>query len=126
MTPLGGDQTAQVADGARLTCEMWTPMPDSLHIRLTPAVRRHLERLADAKKTTLSSAMRSAVMQASPSQLEGVPSERELLELLGEAARAGSVPAMRELLAYHQEAGRGKDSPLSVVDELARRRVDGA
>lgn len=53
-----------------------------------------------------------------------VPDERELLMLLGEAARCGSVPAMRELLAYHRE--RPQPQPGDVVtalDELAARRL---
>ena len=54
---------------------------------------------------------------------EGVPDLEELLLLLSDAARAGSVPAMKELSWYEAPArslgGRG---PLDRFDELAERR----
>jgi len=48
----------------------------------------------------------------------------EVLELLGESARAGNVSAMRELRAYHHER-RGGRTATSVIDELATRRIRG-
>jgi len=51
-----------------------------------------------------------------------VPTEDELLRLLGKAARAGSVPAIRELLAPYREQEDAEDDGLSVVGELAERR----
>ena len=55
-----------------------------------------------------------------------VPDEREVLELLSRAARAGSVPALRELLRWHRERRRplADGHPLDELDELARRRGD--
>jgi hypothetical protein len=55
-----------------------------------------------------------------------VPGEEELLRLLGQAARAGSVPAIKELLAHYRECSESKSSPLAVVDELAERRAHEA
>ncbi|HYH59581.1 MAG TPA: hypothetical protein VD790_10230 [Thermoleophilaceae bacterium] len=59
-----------------------------------------------------------------PMDRAGVPDEAELLRLLGEAARAGSVSAMKELLRYYQEreGDDAKGSPLKGVDELAAHR----
>ena len=72
-----------------------------LHIRTTPQFRARLERLARERHTSMSAVIKSAVMQATAQS--GIPDEREVLELLSEAARCGSVPAMRELRAYHRE-----------------------
>lgn len=54
----------------------------------------------------------------------GLVGERETLELLGAAARAGSVPALRELLRWHRERRRplADGHPLDELDELAARR----
>lgn len=99
-------------------------MADSLHIRLTPAVRQHLERLAAVGGVSLSQAARTAVMRAAFPEGD-VPDEDELLRLLGQAARAGSVPAIKELLAHYREAGEWKSSAssLAAVDELAEHRA---
>jgi hypothetical protein len=52
----------------------------------------------------------------------GVPTEEELLELLGQAARRGSVPAIKELLAYHRKTRGGGECLFTEFDELAKRR----
>jgi hypothetical protein len=93
---------------------------DQFHLRVTPPFRERLERLAAERKTTLAGAMRSAVMQATAQG--GIPDEREVLELLSEAARCGSVPAMRELRAYHRERAGDDGDKLAHFDELAARR----
>ena len=55
---------------------------------------------------------------------KGVPDLEELLVLLGEAARAGSVPAAKELLAWHdrRRADWERPDPLDRFGELAARR----
>ena len=75
------------------------------------------------RKTTLSGAVRSAVLEATRAE-RGIPSKEELLLLLSEAARTGSVPAMKELLRHHQHQGPGRKrrDPLDRFDELAARR----
>ena len=57
----------------------------------------------------------------------GVPDGQEVLELLGQAARCGSVSAMKELLAYHREREAESDefAEFAEFDELARRRSRG-
>jgi hypothetical protein len=52
----------------------------------------------------------------------GVPTEEELLELLGQAARCGSVPAIKELLACHREREGKSDDGLA---EFERARGAG-
>jgi hypothetical protein len=73
-----------------------------LDMRVSPAFKRRIERLAEQRNTTMAGAVRVAVIEATKGD-GGVPSEQELLELLGEAARCGSVAAMRELLRHHRE-----------------------
>jgi hypothetical protein len=60
------------------------------------------------------------VEATTPADSQPVPTEDEVLQLLGEAARGGSVAAMRELRAYHRESGPGA---LAELDELAHRRA---
>jgi hypothetical protein len=94
-----------------------------VEIRVSPAMRRRLEQLAAERKTTLSGAIRSAVLEATAAE-RGIPSREELLVMLSEAARTGNVAAMKELLRYHerQGAGRKRPDPLDGFDELAARR----
>lgn len=96
---------------------------DRLEIRLTPALRKRLDDLAQNRNTTVSGAVKSAVLEAT--KVGGVPTEEEVLELLGEAARTGNVSAMKELRAYHRErnSNETENSPLAVVDELASKRA---
>ena len=51
-------------------------MADDVHIRATPAFRKHLERLAEARGETLSQTTRSSVMAAAIAE-GGVPSEED-------------------------------------------------
>jgi hypothetical protein len=98
-------------------------MPETVHVRLNSVVRRHVERLADTRGTTLSEAVRFAVTEASFPE-GGVPTREELLRLLGMAARAGSVSAIRLLLEEYRRDERPKlGGTLRVVDELAKRRL---
>ena len=93
---------------------------DRVHIRTTPAFRARLERLAQQRHTSMSAVIKSAVMEWTAQ--DGIPDQREVLELLSEAARCGSVPAMRELMAYHRERGSANQDKLAAFDELAARR----
>lgn len=98
-------------------------MAETVHLKLSPATRAHLEALAEARGTSLSQAARLAITEAAfPAR--DVPDTDELLRLLGMAARAGSVPACRELLRYYRERRKPqRPSALGGIDELARRRM---
>jgi hypothetical protein len=74
-----------------------------------------------------SGAIVAAIMQATAREDEpAIPPEQEALELLSEAARAGSVPAMRELRVYWREqSGQPNDDEFFELDQLARRRARG-
>jgi predicted transcriptional regulator len=103
----------------------WGHMAETVHIRLNAATRAHLEALAEARSTSLSGAVREAIVQATFPERD-VPDEDELLRLLGVAARSGSVPACRELLRYYrQDRKPQRPSALGGIDELARRRMAG-
>jgi uncharacterized protein (DUF1778 family) len=58
---------------------------DQINVRITPALRARLKRLAAERNTSISGAIKSAVLQAT--KQGGVPDEQEILELLGEAAQ---------------------------------------
>ena len=73
-----------------------------------------------------SQALRAAVLEASPaasSDLPPVADRDELLRLLGEAARGGSVSAMRALLLEHRRDGGDVPPGDGLIDELAARRA---
>jgi hypothetical protein len=74
-----------------------------------------------------SQAVRAAVLEAGPAGGDGLPpapDRDELLALLGEAARAGSVSAMRALLLEQRRDGGDApgDGELSFIEDLAERR----
>src|SRR5262245_56477298 len=91
-----------------------------VEFRTTPVMRQRIERLARDHNTTLSGALKIAVMQATKGT--GVPSETEVLELLGEAARDGSVSAMKEMRAYWREQRNDDTDKLAGYDEVAAKR----
>lgn len=93
-----------------------------IEIKVTPAFRKQLEELAASRKTTLSGAIKSAVMEVAMPDGH-VPTDQEVLEMLGRAARAGNVSAMKELRAHHRANEAETETPLAVVDELAQRRT---
>ena len=66
-------------------------------------MRRRLERLAEERKTTLSGAVRFAVLEATR-DYRGIPVEGGTAAAVSEAARTGSVPAMRELMRSYERA----------------------
>ena len=70
----------------------------------------------------MSGVIKGLVMQANAAQGD-VPSEHEVLLLLSEQARCGSVPAMKELRADHRERAAGDQDGLAQFDELAARRT---
>lgn len=89
---------------------------EQINFRATPALRKRIEDLASERKTTVAGAIKSAVLQAT--KQGGVPDEQEILELLGEAARTGSVSAMKELRAYHREQRIPEDSDDDFISQL--------
>ena len=95
-----------------------------MSFRAPAAVQRRIDELADARGCSRSLAIRAAILEATmPADAAPVPSAQEVLELLGEAARAGSVAAMKELRQYHEERRTRDDDPFAEFDELARRRT---
>jgi hypothetical protein len=73
---------------------------------------------------TRTAALRVAIREASPTAAPSVADRRELLRLLTERARDGSVAAMKALLEELRRDGAtgGAASP---IDELAARRGNG-
>ena len=94
-----------------------------LEIRASEALVRRLDAFAAERGMNRSQALRAAVLEASPDAAGPplAPDHDELLRLLGEAARGGSVSAMRTLLAEYRRSAVPAGS--SVIDELARRRT---
>ena len=105
--------------------------PDGGHVtrthvtfRASPVLVARLDRLAEATGSSRSAAIKRAILEATtPAETQPVPDEHEVLLLLSEAARGGSVAAMRELLAYHRERRQGRrPDAVDALDELAERR----
>ncbi len=95
-----------------------------ISVRLFTPQAEALDELAEARGMSRSATLRELVLAATlPEDAPTLPDEQEVLELLGAAARMGSVPAMRELMAHHRERKvSGIPSPLAAVDELASKR----
>jgi hypothetical protein len=99
-----------------------------ISFRAPKAVLDRLHELAAAHGGNRTQALRAAIVEATlPKGAEAVPDEHEVLVLLGEAARSGSVPAMRALLAHHRSTDPPVDEltapdGLAALDELAERR----
>ncbi len=95
--------------------------PNHVAFKATEPVPRRLDQLAERHGMNRSAAITEATRK--PSE-RPVADQAELLVLLSEAARAGSVPAMRELLAFHRTTRRkpGGFDVLDELDELAVRR----
>jgi hypothetical protein len=72
--------------------------------------------------------VRAAILEATvPEHATAIADEHEVLVLLSEAARGGSVSAMKVLLAYHRPPRAvGVDPLMRELDELAQRRGDPA
>lgn len=92
--------------------------------RVSAVLQRRLDELAKARGLNRSKAIQAAILEATIPDASGVPSEAELLELLGESARAGNVAAMKELMRYHREHATQDDDAFAEFDELAERRAN--
>ena len=90
-------------------------MTQHLSFRASAVLQRRLDQLAKARGLNRSRAIQAAILEATMPDAEGVPSEAEVLELLGESARAGNVAAMKGAEEVPPEARNGR-----------RRRVCGA
>jgi predicted transcriptional regulator len=103
------------------------------NMRLGDADRERLDRLAEARGVTRSEVVRHLLAEADDGPLPGPPDRDELVRLLGEAARGGSVRAIEILLMRKWERGTAEpppwatrtqidSDPFAEVDELRRRR----
>jgi hypothetical protein len=100
-----------------------------VNMRLTAQDRARLERLADARGISRTEVVRHLLAEADDVPLPGPPDREELIRLLGEAARSGSVRACEVLLARRWERGAAEpppkasqDDPFAEVDQLRARR----
>jgi Ribbon-helix-helix protein, copG family len=103
------------------------------NMRLGDADRERLDRLAEARGVTRSEVVRHLLAEADDEPLPGPPDRDELVRLLGEAARGGSVRAIEILLMRKWESRTTEPppwatraqidgDPFAEVDELRRRR----
>jgi hypothetical protein len=60
--------------------------------RASTVLLRRLDQLATARGLNRSKTIQAAIVEATMPEASGVPSEAEVLELLGETARAGNSP----------------------------------
>lgn len=82
--------------------------PGHMTFRASAVLQRRLDQLAAARGLNRSKAIQAAIVEATMPAARGVPSEAEVLALLGETARAGNVAAMKELRKYHRERANDK------------------
>ena len=99
----------------------------TVKIRCSELLLRRLDGLAEAHGGNRSQAIRSAVLAASlPEGTPPVPDHNELMRLLGELARMGSLPAIRLLLAEQRrrpaEADPFAEFEPNPLERLAARR----
>lgn len=80
---------------------------DRVSVRLSPSLLDRLDELAAARRLSRSAMLRALVAEAAPSVADEIPSERELLAITAERARAGNVSAIKLLLA--RDARRDPD-----------------
>ena len=101
----------------------------TITFRASPVLVARIDRLAEARKASRSAVIKAAIVEATvPEHATAVVDEHELLVLLSEAARGGSVSAIKVLLAYHRERRSGGEQVRDVLDELdelAALRRDG-
>jgi predicted transcriptional regulator len=102
-------RTARVADGAR---QKRAGVTQHVTFRASAVLQRRLDQLAAARGLNRSRAIQAAIMGSDDAErIEGAL-RREVLELLGEMARAVTVATMKELRKYHRErATRPADVP---------------
>ena len=103
-------------------------MQENVNFRASPIMLARIDRLAEARKVSRSAAIKAAIVEATvPEHATAIADEHEVLVLLTEAARGGSVSAMKVLLAHHRLPRPAAVDPLwRELDELARRRGDPA
>jgi hypothetical protein len=96
----------------------------TLKIRCSDLLLRHLDGLAEGYGGNRSAAARSAVLAASlPEGVPTVPTRDELLRLLGELARMGSLPAIRLLLEeYRREPAERSPDEFTEFDRIIAQR----
>jgi hypothetical protein len=79
-------------------------MQPNVNFRCFEDAARPHRRAGRGQRLVRSAAIKAAIVEATlPDQADPVPDRDEVLTLLGEAARSGSVATMRELLAHHAE-----------------------
>ncbi len=112
-----GEQEPRAPGGERVTRTHVT-------FRASPVLVTRIDRLAEATGASRTAAIKRAILEATtPAGTQPVPDKHEVLLLLSEAARGGSVAAMRELLAYHRERRQGgRPDAVDALDQLAERR----
>ena len=77
-------------------------MTQHVTFRASPLLVARIDRLVAARKTSRSAAIKAAIVEATaPEHATAIADKHEVLVLLTEAARGGSVSAMKVLLAYH-------------------------
>ena len=107
--------------GAQYT--RWT-VP-TIQIRISDGALRELDLVASAKGLTRSDVVRGLL--AEPTRCGGSMDAEELVRVVSESARAGSVQAMRlrdEMLRRAEADETVRGGPLAELDEIARRRAE--
>jgi Ribbon-helix-helix protein, copG family len=109
------------------------PMPTTqTNMRLGDADRARLDRLADERGVSRSEVVRHLLAEADNMPRPGPPSHDELLRLLGERAREGSVRAIELLLMRNWERRTSEpqppvqaapDDPFAEVDRMREKNV---
>jgi predicted transcriptional regulator len=94
--------------------------------RASPVLVARIDRLAEARKVSRSAVIKRAIVEATvPEHATAIADEQEILVLLSEAARGGSVSAMKVLLAHHRLPRPAVVDPIfQELDELAQRGGD--
>ena len=99
-------------------------MAHTVKVRCSELLVKRLDALAAGHGGNRSQAVRSAVLAASlPNDVPPVPDRDELLRLLGELARMGSLPAIRLLLAEYRREPSPPPMPDPLAQLLERRRA---
>ncbi len=100
-------------------------MQENINFRASPVLVARIDGLAEARKVSRSAAIKAAIVEATvPEHATAVADEHEMLVLLSEAARGGSVSAMKVLLAHHRLPRPAAVDPIfQELEELADRRV---
>jgi hypothetical protein len=91
-------------------------------MRLGDADRARLDRLADERGVSPSEVVRHVVAEADDTPLPGPPDRDELLRLLGERAREGSVRAIELLLmrTWERRSSEPPSPPQAAPDDPFR------